>query len=172
MDHLKNAITNTFDIFALLLILAINDKNRKALMERGCSALESYFSRVDILLWPKFEELFDFHLKPLQTCQVLQFKKIEKAATTKVLTDRFVDFIVSIYRLYIHFPDKALMMEKRLQTFRRAFLELILKGRPESERESEGFGFYLSVLEQIHNACTNDPIVSNFKEFHVYQVEL
>lgn len=60
---------------------------------------------------------------------MIQFKKIEKAATSKVLIDRFVDFIVSIYRLYIHFPDKALMMEKRLQTFRRAFLELILKGR-------------------------------------------
>ena len=77
---------------------------------------------------------------------MIQFKKIEKAATSKVLIDRFVDFIVSIYRLYIYFPDKALMMEKRLQTFRRAFLELILKGRTEYEKESEGLGYYLGVL--------------------------
>lgn len=28
------------------------------------------------------------------------------------------------------------------------------------------------VLEQIHHACTSDPVVSNFKEFHVYQLEL
>lgn len=82
-----------------------------------------------MMLWPKFEEIFDFHLKPIQTFQLLQFKKIEKAATPKVLIDRFVDFIVSIYRLYIHFPDKALMMEKRLQSFRRAFLDLLMKGR-------------------------------------------
>jgi hypothetical protein len=38
------------------------------------------------------------------------------------------------------------MMEKRLQTFRRAFLELILKGRNEYEKESEGLGYYLGVL--------------------------
>ena len=27
-------------------------------------------------------------------------------------------------------------------------------------------------MEQIHHACTSDPVVSSFKEFHVYQVEL
>jgi hypothetical protein len=37
--------------------------------------------------------------------------------------------MVSIYRLYIHFPNKVLMMDKRLQGLRRAFLELVLKGR-------------------------------------------
>lgn len=83
-----------------------------------------------------------------------------------------MDLIVSIYRLYVHFPDKILMMDKRFQAIRRAFLELILKGKAEFERESEGLGYYLSVLEQVHQTCTSDNVVSSFKEFHVYQVEL
>lgn len=85
-------------------------------------------------------------MKPLQAYSLPLFKRIEKAATTKVLVDRFVDLIVSIYRLYIHFPSKVLMMDKRLHTLRRAFLELVLKGKSEFERESEGLGYYLSVL--------------------------
>jgi vacuolar protein sorting-associated protein 52 len=134
LEHLKHAINNTYDLYALLLILAVNDKNRKILTERGCSALDHYFNSVDMLLWPKFEELFEFHLRPLQSCPLSNFKRIEKSATTKVLVDRFVDMVVAVYRLYVHFPNNTLMLEKRLSSLRRTFLELVLKGRNEFER--------------------------------------
>lgn len=55
LDHLKHAINNTYDLYAVLLILAVNDRNRKILTEKGCTALDAYFSQVDMLLWPKFE---------------------------------------------------------------------------------------------------------------------
>lgn len=55
LDHLKSAVNNTYDIYAVLLILAVNEKNRNFIREKGCSALEAYFSQVDMLLWPKFE---------------------------------------------------------------------------------------------------------------------
>lgn len=76
LDHLRKAVDNTYDMYGLLLILAVNDRNRRVLTEKGCSALEAYFSQVDMLLWPKFEELFEFHLKPLQACSLAQFKRI------------------------------------------------------------------------------------------------
>ena len=41
-------------MYAILLILAVNDKNKKILSERECTALDLYFSSVDMLLWPKF----------------------------------------------------------------------------------------------------------------------
>lgn len=66
-------------------MLAINDRNRRSLAEQGCPALDSYFSQVGMILWPKFEELFDFHLKPLQTCSLAHFRKLEKAAGGKGL---------------------------------------------------------------------------------------
>lgn len=83
--------------------------------------------------------------------------------------DRFVDFIVGLYRLYIHFQSSMLMLEKRLQALRRGFFELAGKARGEFEKESEGLIYYLGILEQVHLVCTSDPIVANFKEFHVYQ---
>jgi hypothetical protein len=86
------------------------------------------------------------------------------------MVDRFVDFVVSYYRLFFHFPTQQFMMEKRLQELRRVFLDTVNKSRLEFERESEGLGYYLAVLEQLHAACTGDPVVANFKEFHVYQL--
>jgi len=44
--------------------------------------------------------------------------------------------VVSIYRLYIHFPNNVLMLEKRLSALRKTFLDLFLKGKAEFERES------------------------------------
>ena len=64
------------------------------------------------------------------------------------------------------------MLEKRLSALRKIFLDFVLKGKAEFEKENEGLAYYLSVLEQVHHACTSDPVVSSFKEFHVYQVEL
>jgi hypothetical protein len=125
-----------------------------------------------MILWPKFEELFDFHLRALQACSVPQFRRLEKAASSKTVIDRFVDLVVGLYRLYIHFQSSMLMLEKRLQALRRGFFELAAKARVEFEKENEGLTYYLSILEQVHQVCTSDPIVANFKEFHVYQQEL
>jgi vacuolar protein sorting-associated protein 52 len=125
-----------------------------------------------MILWPKFEELFDFHLKALQACSVQHFRRLEKTASSKTVVDRFVDLIVALYRLYIHFQNSMLMLEKRLQALRKGFFELANKARVEFERESDGLTYYLGILEQVHQVCTADPIVANFKEFHLYQQEL
>ena len=58
LDHLRKSIASTYDLYGVLLMLAVNEKNKKILSERGCTALDSYFSQVSILLWPRFEELF------------------------------------------------------------------------------------------------------------------
>jgi hypothetical protein len=46
---------------------------------------------------------------------------LEKAASSKTIVDRFVDLIVALYRLYIHFQSSMLMLEKRLQALRKGF---------------------------------------------------
>ena len=62
-----------------------------------------------------------------------------------------------------------LMMDKRLQSIRRAFLELVLKGKADFEKESEGLGYYLSVLSTYKDYKDNpgnksvDNFLLNFK---------
>lgn len=63
-----------------------------------------------MILWPKFEELFDFHLRALQSSTLLHFRRLEKTAGSRALTDRFVDLIAGLYRLYVHFPSSMVML--------------------------------------------------------------
>jgi hypothetical protein len=37
--------------------------------------------------------------------------------------------VVSLYRLYVHFQNSMLMLEKRMQALRRGFFDLIGKAR-------------------------------------------
>jgi hypothetical protein len=129
LEYLKRGVANTFDIYTVLLMLAINDRNKRNLAEQNCTALDSYFSQVGMILWPKFEELFDFHLRALQASSVPHLRRLEKAAGSKAVIDRFVDFMVGLYRLYIHFQSSMLMLEKRLQALRRGFFDLAAKAR-------------------------------------------
>jgi hypothetical protein len=41
---------------------------------------------------------------------VPHFRRLEKAASSKTVIDRFVDLVVGLYRLYIHFPSSMLML--------------------------------------------------------------
>lgn len=37
------------------------------------------------------------------------FKGVEKAITLKVIVDRFADFMMGFYRLYVYFPNSKMI---------------------------------------------------------------
>ena len=55
LDNVKSTISSTYDLFGLLLILAINEKNKLTFRERKFAALDFYFDQVSMLVWPKFD---------------------------------------------------------------------------------------------------------------------
>ena len=58
LDHVKATVANTFDLYGLLLMLAINEKNKQTFRERHVGALDFYFDQISMLVWPKFDEIF------------------------------------------------------------------------------------------------------------------
>ena len=54
LEHLRGAIDNSFDIYGVLLLIAINENNRKVFGEKNLSALDFYFDQVNMVLWPRF----------------------------------------------------------------------------------------------------------------------
>lgn len=81
-----------------------------------------------MLVWPKFDELFEFHMKGVAMMSTRQYRLLEKTTTSKVLIDRFADFVVSLYRLYDYFPDSK-MVGIRIENFRKVFFDLQKKLR-------------------------------------------
>ncbi len=76
IEHLKTTVNSSYDIFGILLILAINEKNKQSFHEKEFKALDHYFDDVSMKLWPRFEELFDFHMKSLTSQTTANFKKM------------------------------------------------------------------------------------------------
>lgn len=170
LDNVKSTINSTFDLFGLLLILAINEKNKQTFRERKFGALDFYFDQVSMLVWPKFDELFEFHMKGMAMMSTRQYRILEKTITSKVLIDRFADFLVSMYRLYDYFPDSK-MVGIRIENFRKAFFDLQKKLKDEAPREADGLNEYLSFLEQFHSSLVSESICKG-KEFQDEQMRL
>ena len=74
LDHVKSTVANTFDLYGLLLISAINEKNKQTFRERQIGALDFYFDQISMIVWPKFDEIFEVHMKGLQTISTKQYK--------------------------------------------------------------------------------------------------
>jgi hypothetical protein len=51
---LKSNIENTYDLYGILLLIAINEKNKKLFADKNLSALEFYYGQVNMCLWPRF----------------------------------------------------------------------------------------------------------------------
>lgn len=54
LKYLKDAIDNSYDIYGVLLLIAINEKNRKIFSEKSLTALDFYYDQVNMVLWPRF----------------------------------------------------------------------------------------------------------------------
>ena len=123
IDNIKNTVSSTYDIYSLLLMLAINEKNKQLFREREFSALDYYFDQISMLIWPKFDELFEFHIKSIQVSNTKTYKNLEKASSSRLLIERFSDFVVGLYKLYDYFPDSK-MIGIRIENFRKVFFDL------------------------------------------------
>ena len=76
-----------------------------------------------MLIWPKFDELFEFHMKSIQIASTKTYKNLEKASSSRLLIERFSDFVVGLYKLYDYFPDSK-MIGIRIENFRKVFFDL------------------------------------------------
>jgi len=62
-----------------------------------------------MLIWPKFDELFEAQMKGVQSINTKQYRILEKTSSAKNLIERFSDFMVAMYRLYEYFPDSKMI---------------------------------------------------------------
>jgi len=68
LETTENYLFNCYDSIGLLLMIQINHAHRTILKERRVKdeSIDSFFDRINHLLWPRFQELFDSQLKCLR----------------------------------------------------------------------------------------------------------
>lgn len=71
--------------------------------------LQEYFNYINMLVWPRFEKVFEGHRGSIQEKNLKQFKLLEKQFTYKPIVQRYADIIISFYRLYSYFEDNRML---------------------------------------------------------------
>ncbi len=90
IETIKNLINSSFDCVGLLLITLINDKNKKNFNAKGLTLLDHYFEQINITVWPRFEAIFELHMKSIKPINAKAFKLLERSLGTKAIISRYV----------------------------------------------------------------------------------
>lgn len=154
LEYLKTTMEQTFDIAGVMLLAVLNDRNKRLFNEKSLGALDFYFDQVNMLLWPRFEQLFEFHQRNIKTPNIASFRAVEKAVAPKLLLQRYVDFMAAVYKIYSYFSYSN-MVVTRITQMSHNFLELLKKVAKEQGREFEALVYYLNAIEYIYVGLSN-----------------
>ena len=96
--------------------------------------MDYYFQQINMMVWPKFEMLFDDHIQSIKSMNIKSFKAIEKQFGFKSILMRYVDLVLSIFKLYSYFNDNR-MLCVRIETLRNQYMQLLMGAAKFIERE-------------------------------------
>ena len=66
-ETLKSCVNSSHDIYSVLLISLLNSRYKELNSEKPYSAVfDQYFEEVNIMIWPKFLQMFETHLGSLK----------------------------------------------------------------------------------------------------------
>ena len=119
-----------------------------------------------MILWPRFERLFDMNFDAIIKTTPRMFRQMEKQAGGRVLVMRYVDFILGIHRVSAQFLNSNKMLSIRIADFRTKFLSLLTAASKEGEDEYGAIAYELRLLDYIHSQMSSTEIPNAQKEYH------
>lgn len=165
IEQFKSLFNNSFDANGLLLIAILNDRNKKQFNSKGFTILDQYFDQINMLIWPRFEALYEFHVSSLKSINPKLLKPVEKSVGFKALWARYIDFSLTLYRLY-SYAGESHMLKYRIIALKSVVVELLKKLSREETSEMDSTIYMITTLDMIISAYTEAKTV--FEEDIVY----
>ncbi|KAJ7547393.1 hypothetical protein O6H91_08G084000 [Diphasiastrum complanatum] len=122
-EHLNAVLTNCYDAIGLMIIIRVTYQHQLIMSRRRIPCLDSYFDKVNILVWPRFKMVFDMHLNSLRTANVRTLW--EDDVHPHYVMRRYAEFSASLLQLNTEHGDNQL--ELNLERLRVAADDLLVK---------------------------------------------
>ena len=98
LENLENYLFGCWDAVGLLLLIKLTHAQRNVMQRRRVPVLDSFFDRINMLLWPRLKLVLDAHLKSVEGASA---SKLGATSTsTHHVTKRFAEFAASILTLH------------------------------------------------------------------------
>ncbi|CAM9959091.1 unnamed protein product [Ectocarpus sp. 6 AP-2014] len=105
IENLESYLSGCCDCIGLLLMIKITHAHSMVMQRRRVPVLDSFFDRVNMLLWPRFKTIFDNNLKSVKAANPKRMGVIERHP--HYVTRRYAHFAASLLALHSGLDDLA-----------------------------------------------------------------
>ncbi|CAM9123350.1 unnamed protein product, partial [Sphacelaria rigidula] len=103
VENFEQYLSTCYDCIGLLLMIKITHALSMVMQRRRVPVLDSFFDRVNMLLWPRFKTVFDNNLKSVRTANAKRLGVIERHP--HYITRRYAQFAASLLALHSGLDD-------------------------------------------------------------------
>ncbi|KAG6541032.1 hypothetical protein Mapa_017605 [Marchantia paleacea] len=123
-EHLNAVLPNSFDAIGLMLMVRLTYHHQLVMSRRRVPCLDSYFDKLNLLIWPRFKLVFDMHLTSLRSANVRTLW--EDDVRPHYVTRRYAEFAASLLHLNKDYGDGQ-VLDLNLERLRVAVDDLLVK---------------------------------------------
>lgn len=152
---LTAALQELADPLAIMLMIRINRENSLAMSRRRLPALDGYFDRINLALWPRLKALFDLQLASIKALHPTQASVDPHHPRLHILAERYAHFTASMLLLHADFSDGPL--DTNIDRLRYAVMNLLLHLSRQFPARGRGtvfliinFSYVAGVLKEAH----------------------
>lgn len=137
LDKIRIWIGQVNDFYALLLIGCILCETKNTLLSRKFNALDYYIHQIEMIVWPRLNELFDFILKDILNANVRSMKQIIDSVKEDEFMARTVNYLHGCSSIGKSIKSENFNVQTKILKFIEALLILVGKISKESVIEKE-----------------------------------
>lgn len=123
LDWLSQYIQiNLYDVLAILLMTIVNEENKKLLHKNKILVLDYFFDKVNMLLWPRFSQLYDGLIENVKKVNMTNFK-LYNQTTVHASTIKYAETMRSLCMIAPYLSQDMLAL--KVGSFRTVFIEFL-----------------------------------------------
>lgn len=177
IENLESYLSTCCDCIGLLLMIKITHAHSMVMQRRRVPVLDSFFDRVNMLLWPRFKAAFDNNLKSVKAANPKRLGAIERHP--HYVTRRYAHFAASLLALHSGLDDLVVgiggeeMLLNDLATLRVEVVRLVQRMADQLPSNKLQVVFLINNYHEVLNVFQERRIISDetarFEELLVRQ---
>ena len=136
-------------------MILVNEENKVIMQKRNIPILDYYLDKVNMILWPRFSEIFERLLDNIKRANPKQFKLY--SLSLHYTTKRYIEFVSSLYKIAGKSAQNMLLMRlTQMKNLMVEFLQRLARENLPSEKACTVF-----LINNIHH------VAQQIRELHL-----
>ncbi|CAM9108563.1 unnamed protein product [Choristocarpus tenellus] len=165
LENLENYLFTCYDCIGLLLMIKLTHAHRMVMQRRRIPVLDSFFDRINMLLWPRFQSVFDSNLKSVKNANPRRLGTID--VHPHYVMRRYAEFTASLLALHSGLDNIGMgiageeMLLNDLAKLRVEVVQLVHRLAEQLPTKIQRVVFLINNFNQVHYLFQERRIISD-----------